>query len=68
MDYFRPFEFGSRWSIAAPLPHDATEIQIHQYARCFILALLGDALFVDKSGDRVHLMFLDFMRNLRDPP
>ena len=54
-------------AIAAPLPHDATEIQIHQYARCFILALLGDTLFVNKSGDRVHLMFLHFMRNLHDP-
>ena len=55
-------------AIAAPLPHDATEIQIHQYVRCFILALLGDTLFVDKLGDRVHLMFLHFMCNLRDPP
>ena len=55
-------------AIAAPLPHDATEIQIHQYARCYILALLGDKLFMDKSGDRVHLMFLEFLRNLCDPP
>ena len=55
-------------AIASPLPHDATEIQIHQYARCFILALLGDTLFVDKSGDRVHLMFLHFMCNLHDLP
>ena len=55
-------------AIVAPLPHDATEIQIHQYARCYILALVEDKLFMDKSGDRVHLMFLDFMRNLRDPP
>ncbi|XP_030973682.1 serine/threonine-protein phosphatase 7 long form homolog isoform X1 [Quercus lobata] len=54
-------------AIAAPLPHDAMEIQIHQYARCYILALVGDKLFMDKSGDRVHLMFLEFMRNLRDP-
>ena len=54
--------------IAAPLPHDATEIQIHQYARSYILAQLGDKLFMDKSGDRVHLMFLEFLRNLRDPP
>ena len=53
-------------AIVAPLSHDATEIQIHQYARCYILALVGDKLFMDKSGDRVHLMFLDFMRNLRD--
>ena len=55
-------------AIAVPLPHDATEIQIHQYARCYILALLGDKLFMDKSGDRVHLMFLEFLRNFRDPP
>uniref|UniRef100_A0A7N2LAT8 BSD domain-containing protein n=1 Tax=Quercus lobata TaxID=97700 RepID=A0A7N2LAT8_QUELO len=55
-------------AVAAPLPHDATEMQIHRYAQCYILALIGDKLFMDKSGDRVHLMFLDFMRNLRDPP
>ena len=55
-------------TIAEPLPHDATEIQIHQYARSYILALLGDKLFMDKSGDRVHLMFLEFLRNLRDLP
>ena len=54
--------------IAEPLPHDATEIQIHQYAQCYILALLGDKLFMDKSGDRVYLMFLEFLQNLRDPP
>ena len=39
-------------AIAAPLPHDTTKIQIHQYARCYILALPGDKLFMDKSGDR----------------
>ncbi|XP_030957219.1 serine/threonine-protein phosphatase 7 long form homolog [Quercus lobata] len=54
-------------AITAPLPHDATEIQIYQYTRCYILAPVGDKLFMDKSGDRVHLMFLDFTRNLRDP-
>ena len=54
--------------IVEPLPYDATEIQIHQYARCYILALLGDKIFMDNSGDRVLLMFLEFLRNLRDPP
>ncbi|XP_050254596.1 protein MAIN-LIKE 1-like [Quercus robur] len=55
--------------IAEPLPHVVTEIQIHQYARCYILALLlGDKIFMDKLGDRVHLMFLEFLQNLRDPP
>ena len=53
--------------IAEPLPHDATEIQIHQYAQCYILALLGDKIFMDKSRDKVHLMFLEFfMDKLRD--
>ena len=54
--------------IAEPLPHNATEIQIHQYARCYILMLLGDKIFMDKLGDRVHLMFLEFLRNLCDSP
>ncbi|KAK9988739.1 hypothetical protein SO802_028978 [Lithocarpus litseifolius] len=54
--------------IAEPLSHDATEIQIHQYAQCYILALLGDKIFMDKSRDRVHLMFLEFLWNLRDLP
>ena len=30
--------------IAEPLPHDATEVQIHQHARCYILALPGDKI------------------------
>ena len=54
--------------IAEPLTNDATEIQINQYAQCNIFALLGDKIFIDKLGDRVHLMFLEFLRNLRDPP
>ena len=41
-------------AIAAPLPHDATEIQIHQYARCYILALLGLWLFVGYPLARLH--------------
>ncbi|KAK9991518.1 hypothetical protein SO802_026503 [Lithocarpus litseifolius] len=31
-------------------------------------ALLGDKIFMDKTGDRVHLMHLEFLRNLRDSP
>ena len=54
--------------IAEPLPHDATEIQIHQYARCYILALIENTIFMDKSGDRVHLIFLGFLRNFHDLP
>lgn len=35
--------------IANPLLDNAMEIQIHQYAQCYILALLGDTIFMDKS-------------------
>ena len=52
--------------IAEPLPHGATKIQIYQYARCYLFALLRDKIFMDKSGDRVHLIFLEFLQNLRD--
>ena len=54
--------------IVNPLPHDEMEIQIHQYARCYILALVGDKIFMDNSGDRVHLMFLEFLWNLCNSP
>nr|XP_023908916.1 serine/threonine-protein phosphatase 7 long form homolog [Quercus suber] len=53
--------------IRQSLPSDANEIQVHQYARCYILALLGDMVYLDKSRDRVHLMWLEFMQNLRNP-
>ena len=52
--------------IKQPLPPDANEIQVHQYARCYILALLGDMVFLDKYKDKVHLMWLEFMQNLRN--
>ena len=52
--------------IRQPLPPDANEIQVHQYTRCYILALLRDMVFLDKSGDRVHFMWLEFMQNLRN--
>ena len=46
----------------------ATEVTVHQYARCYILALLGDTIFADKFGDRVHTMWLQMLRDLRNPP
>ena len=44
--------------IRHPLPLDANEIQVHQYTRYYILALLGYMVFLDKSEDSVHLMWL----------
>ena len=42
--------------VAGPLPLNAKKDQFHKYARCYILALLGDTIFIDKSSDKVHLM------------
>ncbi|XP_075633622.1 serine/threonine-protein phosphatase 7 long form homolog [Castanea sativa] len=42
--------------VANPLPPNAEEDQLHKYSRCYILALLGDTIFMNKFGDRVHLM------------
>ena len=53
--------------IKQPIPPDANEIQVHQYARCYVLALLRDMVFLDKSENRVHLMWLKFMQNLCNP-
>ena len=50
------------------LPDDAAEVDVHRYARCYILALLADTIFADKSGDRVHTMWLQMLRDLRNPP
>ena len=46
----------------------ATEVVVHQYERCYILALLAYTIFADKSGDRVHTMWLQMSRDLRNPP
>ncbi|XP_075665245.1 serine/threonine-protein phosphatase 7 long form homolog [Castanea sativa] len=54
-------------AVANPLPPNATEDQLHKYARCYILALLGDTIFMDKSGDRVHLMWVQQLEDLRNP-
>ena len=50
------------------LPDDAAEVVVHQYARCYILALLADTIFANKSGNRVHTMWLQILRDLRNPP
>ncbi|XP_030948999.1 serine/threonine-protein phosphatase 7 long form homolog [Quercus lobata] len=46
----------------------AAEVVVHQYARCHILALLADIIFSDKFGDRMHTMWLQMLRDLRNPP
>ena len=48
------------------LPNDE-EDELHKYAQCYILALLGDTIFGDKSSDRVHLMWIQQLEDLRNP-
>ena len=53
--------------VADPLPPNAEEDQLHKYTRCYILALLGDIIFVDKFGDKVHLMWVQQLEDLHNP-
>ena len=50
------------------LPDGAAEDVVHRYAWYYILALLVDTIFADKSGDKVHTMWLQMLTNLRNPP
>ena len=50
--------------VAVPLPPNVEEDQVHKYAQCYILVLLGDTIFMDKSSDMVHLMWVKFLEDL----
>ena len=56
------------YKIDQGLPDNGTEVDVRQYARCYILALLADTIFADKFGNRVHMMWLQMLRDLRNPP
>ena len=53
--------------VAVPLLPNAKEDQLHKFAWCYILVLLGDTIFTDKSGDKVHLMWVQLLEDLRNP-
>ena len=38
---------------------------IHAHARAYILGLIGGVLILDKTGNKVHLMYLNYLTNLR---
>ena len=42
---------------------DADEEFIRRYARAYILQLIGGFLFLGKSSDKVHLMFLPLLQD-----
>lgn len=47
-----------------PLEEDADDAEVIFATRAYILQLIGGLLFADKSGNRVHLMFLPLLENL----
>ena len=53
--------------VVGPLSPNAEEDDMHKYARCYILALLGDTIFRDKSDDKVHLMWVQQLEDLHKP-
>ena len=53
----------SKWlkeRFSSPLPADATEVLVQQYARFYILGMLGGMLFMDKSGEWLLILYLQF--------
>ena len=49
-----------------PFPTDATEMLVQQYARFYILGKLGGMLFMDKSGEWLSIMYLQFFNPIRE--
>ncbi|XP_057760910.1 protein MAIN-LIKE 2-like [Arachis stenosperma] len=48
------------------LPEGADEPTVRRYARAYIMMLLGTQLFVDKSGNRIHIRCLSYITRLKD--
>ena len=42
-----------------PLLANATKVLVQQYARFYILGMLGGMLFMDKFGEQLSIMYLD---------
>ena len=42
--------------VVCPLPPYVEEDQLQKFEGCYILVLLGDTIFMDKSDDRMHLI------------
>ena len=49
-----------------PLPTDATKVLMQQYVWFYILGMLGGMLFMDKSGERLSIMFLQFFNPINN--
>ena len=49
----------------SPLGEEPTEQQLHAHCRAYILGSIGRVLMPDRTDNKVHLMYLTFLTNLR---
>lgn len=59
----------SKWladHFRAPLLENASEDLVQQYARYYLLELLSGSLFMDTSGGRISLLYLQFLDPISD--
>jgi len=56
-----------KWLIenTIPLGQHTKKEQLYAHCRAYILGLIGGVLMLDKIGNKVHLMYLAFLTNLR---
>ena len=45
-------------------PIDSDDATLEQYARAFILTLIGSTLFIDKKGTHIYMCYLPLLRDL----
>jgi hypothetical protein len=48
----------------ADIPSNATTERVKMHCRAYMLRLIGGLIIPDKSGNRVHLMYLPLLKNL----
>jgi len=48
-----------------PLGEEPTEEELHAHCKVYILSLIGGVLMSDRTDNKVHLMYLPFLTNLR---
>nr|KYP59554.1 Serine/threonine protein phosphatase 7 long form isogeny [Cajanus cajan]KYP59557.1 Serine/threonine protein phosphatase 7 long form isogeny [Cajanus cajan] len=47
------------------LPEEPSQEELHAHCRAYILGLIGGILMLDKTGNKVYLMYLSLLINLR---
>ena len=64
-DKLKRARFSMSWfsDVFGVLPDDANDVTVQQYARAYILEMIGGSIFANKSGDKVHLQWLGLLRD-----